>query len=167
MSKNHVVAPASYATTMLGPGGSGHHISHPLLARGIAAVGLAATALVHLVQLPDTWQQSPVLGAMFTAIVLCTTAAAIAMVAADGRLLWQGALLLAIAPIFGYVLTRMVVVPFDNTDVGNWFEPLGMASLFIEAALAAVCVDVLLGWPWRLRDPDHTDGAMMAASERQ
>ena len=166
MFTNHVAAPTSYATTRPRPAGAGPHISHPLLARGIAAVGLAATALVHLVQLPDTWQQSPVLGAMFTAIVLCTTAAATAMVAVDGRFLWQGTLLLAIAPILGYIVTRLVVVPFDNTDVGNWFEPLGLASLFIEAALAAVCVDALLGGLPR-SSSEHTDGAMMAAPERQ
>lgn len=166
MSKITASAPATYRTATPQPAASGHHISHPLLARGLAGVGLAGTALVHLVQLPDTWQQSPILGAMFATIVAGTTVAAIAMVAAEGRLLWQATLILGIAPIFGYILTRFISVPFDNTDVGNWFEPLGLASLFIEAALVGVCVDVLLAWPRRHHDLKGSCTAITGATER-
>ena len=159
-------ASAPYTTATPHPAGSGHHISHRLLARGLAAVGLAATALVHLVQLPDTWQQSPVLGAMFAAIVAGASIAAIAIVAADGRLLWQAALILGLAPIGGYILTRFMSVPFDKADVGNWFEPLGLASLFIEAALVAVCGDVLLVSPRRDHVSEDPHTSMAAAPEQ-
>jgi len=42
-----------------------HPVYYRLLARGLAAVALVGIALVHLMQLPHTWEESPALGAMF------------------------------------------------------------------------------------------------------
>jgi hypothetical protein len=45
----------------------------------------------------------------------------------------------------GYVLTRSVPVPGDAGDVGNWLEPLGVASLAIEAVVVILAVIILTG----------------------
>ena len=37
-----------------------------------------------------------------------------------------------------YEFTRVVRNPLDNQDVGNWACTLGMAALFLEAALVAI-----------------------------
>jgi hypothetical protein len=40
----------------------------------------------------------------------------------------------------GYVLSRSVGLPHSNDDIGNWTEPLGLASLFVEGLLVAVSI---------------------------
>ncbi|WP_125615664.1 hypothetical protein [Specibacter cremeus] len=114
-----------------------------LLLRGLTVVGLAGTALVHLDQLPDTLHQTPLLGAMFAVLVAGATAAAVAMALLDSDLVWLAVLLMAAGTIGGYIITRSMATPIDDQDLGNWFEPLGLVSLFVEAALVALCVGAL------------------------
>ena len=54
---------------------------------------------------------------------------------------WQAAGLLAAATILGYVISRTSGLPGDHDDdVGNWLEPLGLASLLIEAIVILLAV---------------------------
>ena len=50
---------------------------------------------------------------------------------------WFLALGVAAGPLLGYVLSRSTGLPGDAEDVGNWTEPLGLASLFVEGAVIA------------------------------
>ena len=99
----------------------------------LAIAALVGIALVHLVQLPDTFRQAPGLGALFTALVLGAPLVAAALLHLDHRLLWHAATVIG-----GYVLTRSVAVPFDTQDVGDWLEPLGLVALFLESSLLAL-----------------------------
>lgn len=114
-----------------------------VLVRGLATVGLAGIALVHLVELPDTWRETPGLGALFTILVVASVAVAVALLLDDSRLAWLATALLAVGPIAGYVLTRSASVPFDHEDVGNWLEPLVLVALFIEVSVLGLCAYAL------------------------
>jgi hypothetical protein len=114
-----------------------------LLGRGLAVVGLAGIALVHLVELPDTWHETSGLGALFTILVVASAGVAAALLHADTPPAWLAAALVAAAPIAGYVLTRSTSVPFDHDDVGNWLEPLVLVALFIEMSVLGLC-----GYAW-------------------
>ena len=46
--------------------------------------------------------------------------------------------------IVGYVLSRTTGLPQSSDDIGNWSEPLGMASLFVEGSLVALASAVLV-----------------------
>ncbi|NBU37196.1 MAG: hypothetical protein EBS32_03000 [Actinobacteria bacterium] len=37
------------------------------------------------------------------------------------------------ATVIGFVVNRTVGMPNATEDIGNWGEPLGLASLFVEA----------------------------------
>ena len=109
-----------------------------LLARALAIAALVGVAVVHLVQLPDTFRQMPGLGApcllrWFSGLV------AAALVYIDHRRLWHAATLTTAGAIGAYLLTRGLPVPFDTRDVGNWLEPLGLVALFLESSLVARC----------------------------
>ena len=45
---------------------------------------------------------------------------------------------LVLGAMVAYAFTRVVSTPLDNQDVGNWACTLGMAALFLEAALMAL-----------------------------
>ena len=53
---------------------------------------------------------------------------------------WFLALGVAAGPLLGYVLSRSVGLPGYTEDVGNWSEPLGLASLAVEGALLVVAL---------------------------
>jgi hypothetical protein len=42
------------------------------------------------------------------------------------------------------VINRTVGMPNATEDVGNWLEPLGLASLFVEALVTLVAGAVLV-----------------------
>lgn len=116
-----------------------------LLVRGLVAAGLLGVAAIHLALLPETWDESVSMGAMFAALVVAATAVAGRMVFGDTAREWLAALVVAAGPIAGYVVTRTVSLPFDRGDVGNWLEPLGLAALLAEAVVVALSCYVLLG----------------------
>jgi hypothetical protein len=109
-----------------------------LLTRGLAVVGLTGIALVHLVELPDTWRETVGLGVLFALLVVAAAVVAAGLLHTDTTRLWQASALVAVAAIAGYILTRSVALPFDRDDVGNWLEPLGLVALFIEAGVLAL-----------------------------
>jgi len=57
---------------------------------------------------------------------------------------WAAAVLLGTGPFLAYVASRTVGVPGDPGDVGNWGYWVGTVSLFVEAALVALSVGMLL-----------------------
>ena len=72
----------------------------------------------------------------------CVGASAMLLRGGDRRAWWAAAVLAAGAAI-GYVISRTIGIPGGADDIGNWGEPLGMASLFVEASLIALAAAVL------------------------
>lgn len=114
-----------------------------LLGRALVIIGLAAIAVVHLAELPDTWRETPGLGAMFAVLVIAAAINAAALVHHDHSRMFLAAGLVALAPVGGYLLTRSLAVPFDRGDVGNWLEPSVLVALFIEVCVLALCSYIL------------------------
>ncbi len=57
---------------------------------------------------------------------------------------WSAAELLGIGPFVAYIASRTVGLPGDPGDVGNWGYWVGTVSLFVEAALVALSVSMVL-----------------------
>ena len=57
---------------------------------------------------------------------------------------WAAGALLGVGPFLAYILSRTVGLPGDPGDVGNWGYWVGTVSLFVEAALVALSVSMLL-----------------------
>jgi hypothetical protein len=77
--------------------------------------------------------------------VSATTATAFATARAEGRAALVGYLPagfpdvgggIAALTFAGYAVNRTWGMPGAMDDVGNWLEPLGLASLFVEGAVA-------------------------------
>jgi hypothetical protein len=113
-----------------------------LLAVAVSAVHIADQGGITAFTLPDwlgwAYRLIEVGGALVALVLLWPW---------SGRFPWVGwatATLLGIGPFIGYLASRSVGVPSDPEDVGNWGDWLGTTSLFLEAALIAVSVGMLL-----------------------
>ena len=115
-----------------------------LIVRGVAVVGLAGVALIHLLDSLGKFQETPYMGWMYVGLMLACLAAAAALVHANLREAWLATLALPVSAIVGFILTRTVGLPQATADIGNWSEPLGLAALFVESALVAVAAYALV-----------------------
>ena len=114
-------------------------MTHAML-RGIGIVMLLGIAVIHVVQLVPTFQQTPLLGVAYLMLIVGAVAVVAHLVrgAASSVYQWLPVAGLGLAVIGGYVFTRIFSTPLDNQDVGNWSCTLGMAALFVEGSLVAM-----------------------------
>ena len=113
------------------------------IARGIAAIGLAGVALIHLLDLPGKLSETPYMFFLYVALMVSSVALAGALIRTDDTRVWAAVAVLPALVIVGYVLSRTTGLPQSSDDIGNWSEPLGMASLFVEGSLVALASAVL------------------------
>lgn len=116
---------------------------HRLLARAAAVVGLLGIALIHLLDLQAKLDETPYLGVLYIVLIIASVAMAGTLIRLDDRRAWITAAGLALLTLFGYAVNRTIGMPSATEDIGNWLEPLGLASLFVEATTAAVAVYAL------------------------
>ena len=113
------------------------------LTRTLAVVGLGGIALIHVLDAPGQFQSAPYLGWMYVALILGCVVVAAALIRDSDPRAWAAAGALALSVIVGYTLSRTTGLPQDSGDIGNWAEPLGMASLFVEGSVVALSAGVL------------------------
>ncbi len=103
--------------------------------RRVVVVGLLGIALIHLLDLPGKFEETPYLGWAYLGVIgAAIVLARLVAVPRDPRALLASSAL-ALAVFGGYVVNRTVGMPGATDDIGNWTEPLGLASLFVEAAV--------------------------------
>ena len=74
------------------------------------------------------------------AVGLLGIAVAVAVLFTRSRLSLLAAAGLTASALAGYVLSRTTGLPNATGDIGNWKEPLGVATVFIEATILLVAV---------------------------
>jgi len=118
-------------------------IVQDLVARAVGAVGLAAIALIHVLDTVSKFDETPYVGWLYVGLIVGCLAAASLLVRGSARAGWSLGAGLALTAIAGYVTSRTVGLPNATQDIGNWSEPLGLAALFVEGCVLALCT-------WRL-----------------
>ena len=111
--------------------------------RTLAVVGLTGVALIHLLDLHDTFVSAPYKGWLYVALIAGALVCAAGLVRRDDARAWTGAALLALGAFAAFVWSRTVGLPSGADDIGNWWEPLGLASMFVEGAVVALSSAVL------------------------
>ena len=112
------------------------------IARAVAVVGLVGVALIHLLDAPDTFASTPYKGWLYVALIVGCLATAGALIRDSDSRAWAMAALLPLGAALAFVVSRTVGLP-HGADIGNWTEPLGLASLFVEGCVVALSVAVL------------------------
>lgn len=108
------------------------------VARGVGAVGMAGIGLIHLLDAPGKFSETPYMGWMYVGLIASALGVAYWLIRSTSQHAWLAAAGLALSAIVGYTLTRTVGLPQATGDIGNWSEPLGMASLFVEGSVVAL-----------------------------
>lgn len=133
------------------------------VARAVTAVGLAGIGVIHLLDAPGKFSETPYLAWMYVGLIAASLLTAFALVRGSDRRAWAAAAALAASAMIGYTLTRTTGLPQATGDIGNWKEPLGMASLFVEGAVVAVSASVLAD---RRHDVERALNALAAEPAR-
>jgi hypothetical protein len=147
MHRRHVPAPAPAGSTRAGRVESGPiagRAAESAVRRGVAAIGLAAVALIHVLDLPGKIEETPYLAVGYLTLIGVALLTAESLVRRDTVLGWLSALGLSAGTVAGFVATRTVGLPGATDDIGNWLEPLGLASLFVEGAVILLALTGLL-----------------------
>jgi hypothetical protein len=110
------------------------------IARAIAIVALAGVALIHLLDLPGTFDEQAYKGWLYLGLIAGTLLTAAALTRSSDRRIWLAAALLPLGAMIGFVWSRTIGLPGGADDIGNWTEPLGLASLFVEGCVVALSV---------------------------
>src|SRR5207244_4859104 len=111
--------------------------------RTTAVIALGAIALIHLLDAPGNFQETPYVGWLYVALIVGCMLVAAALVRTGDSRAWAATAVLALAPLVAFVLSRTVGLPQKADDIGNWTEQLGLASLFVEGALVALSAAAL------------------------
>lgn len=130
--------------------------------RATTAVGLAGVGVIHLVDGIDKYHETRYMFWMYMALIAGCVATAAAVLLSRSRTALLAAAGLAGSAFAGYVLSRSTGLPNATEDIGNWTEPLGLASLFVEGAvvLLAGAHGLRLTTARRSSSAPHTTGAM-------
>lgn len=141
--RRHAATPPSHAPA-LPPVGFTARVAESAVRRGVAAIGLAAIALIHVLDLPGKLEETPYLAVGYLGLIGAALMVAESLVRKDAALGWLAALGLSTATVAGFVVTRTVGLPGATDDIGNWLEPLGLASLFVEGVVILLALTGLL-----------------------
>ena len=115
-----------------------NHLARDVATRATIAVGLAAIGVIHLLDSIGKYNETPYLFWMYIALIVGCIVVAGGVLFTRSRAALLAAAGLAASTAVGYVLSRTTGLPSANGDIGNWTEPLGLASLFIEGSVVAV-----------------------------
>lgn len=113
------------------------------VSRGVGAIGVAGIGLIHLLDAPGKFSETPYMFWMYIGLMLGTIAIAGELIRTGSRLAWGAAGALAASAAAGFILTRTTGLPQAHHDTGNWTEPLGLASLWVEGCVIALSTAVL------------------------
>jgi hypothetical protein len=114
-----------------------------VVTRTAAIGGLAGIALVHALQAPEAFEETTYLGVLFIGAIVAGLAIAAVLTRTGDQRAWAAASGLAAAIMLGYLLSRTSGLPDATLDVGEWTEPLGLASLVAEGLVLFVAAGEL------------------------
>jgi uncharacterized membrane protein (DUF2068 family) len=108
--------------------------------RATIAVGLGAIAVIHAVDSVGKWTEVRYMFWLYMALIAASVVTAAAVLFHRSRTALLAAAALAASVIAAFVLDRTVGLPNATADIGNWLEPLGLASLVVEGFVVAIGV---------------------------
>jgi drug/metabolite transporter (DMT)-like permease len=102
----------------------------------VGVVSAMALAAIHLIEMPEEFEEMPYLGVLFgVGGILLVTAAVALMRRSGGGGAWATGSLVAVGMFVGYCLSRTLGLPGMEPEA--WGEPLGILALVLEVVFVA------------------------------
>lgn len=114
------------------------------VARAIGVVALCGIGLIHFIDLFGKWHETRYVAVLYLGLIAGTLLASAWLLGGRERAGWTLGAFLALATGIGYAVSRLWGLPDAGYDVGNWTEPLGAASLFVEGFMVLLSAAVLM-----------------------
>jgi hypothetical protein len=102
--------------------------------RAVGVIALLGIALIHLLDAIGKLEETPYVFWLYILLMAATAVVAVVLLRTDSRLAWLLVAGISAATIIAFVLSRTTGLPDFSDDVGNWTEPLGVASLWVEGS---------------------------------
>jgi hypothetical protein len=106
--------------------------------RATAAAGVSAIAVIHAVDSVGKWTETRYIFWLYMLLVAGCIVTVAALLFARSRAALLAAAGLAATVIVFYAIDRIVGLPNATSDIGNWVEPLGLASLVVEGFVVVI-----------------------------
>jgi hypothetical protein len=120
-----------------------HAVSTSIIQRTLASVGMLGIALIHALDLPGKLKETPYLGVGYLGLIATSLALAWVLARTGDTRVWLATCGTAAATLAGFSVDRIWGLPGATEDIGNWLEPLGLASLCVEGYVVALSVSAL------------------------
>lgn len=109
----------------------------------LAALGLGAVCVVHLIDGPGSLMDQFYVGALELALAAACLPLAILLLIRPLPVLWSMALALNLAGLLVFVASRTVGLPGSTDDIGNWSQTLGIVSVIAEGGVIVTAAAAL------------------------
>jgi hypothetical protein len=113
---------------------------HGSSARWPLAAAAAVAAVAHIPVIGEHLEEAPYMGVLFIVLTAACFALGAAVLVLDSTAVYVASALTCGLAVIGYAATRLVAFPMLADDVGNWFEPLGVASIASEAVVVVLAL---------------------------
>jgi hypothetical protein len=97
-------------------------------------------AMIHFLDAFSVIDESKFVFVLYVLLMIVTLVAGGILLRTDSRRTWMLAGGAAGLTLLGYILTRTTGLPGFPDNVGNWREPLGLASLWVEGLVLVLSV---------------------------
>ena len=114
--------------------------------RTLVAIGLAAIAAIHVLDLPGKLEDGPTYLALgYVGVIVASLVLVERVIVKGSRLDFAASAVLAASVFIGFVINRTIGMPGATDDIGNWLEPLGLLSLLVEGFVVWQSLVALVG----------------------
>lgn len=113
--------------------------------RAAGVIGLLGVGLIHFIDFFGKWHETRYMAWLFLGLVAASLVASFLLLGNQHRAGWLLGGAVSAMTFAGYVINRTWGMPSAKDDIGNWTEPLGVASLFIEGFVVLLAIGVLTG----------------------
>ncbi len=109
---------------------------------GLAIALIVVTGLIHFIGAPDNFSESAYKGILFLLNGVAALVAAVGIYRGSKTWGWGLGAAVAGGALVMYIVSRTLGLPGLGVD-DDWFEPIGLLSLFVEGAFVAIAGAVL------------------------
>jgi hypothetical protein len=124
--------------------------------RAVGIVGLLAIAMIHYLDAFSTFEEAVYIGVLYIVLMVVTVAVSVVLLRTDSLMAWVLAAGAAGLTLIAFVISRTTGLPGAYEDIGNWLDPLGLASLWVEGLVLLLALYKMVTTPRVSRAADDS-----------